>query len=50
MNTGIEVEVSCSSSAKPFYRDIATTIKMVADLLRQTRTLRLFTNTVFMSL
>ena len=48
MNMGIEVEMSCSSSAKPFYRDIATTIKMVADLLRQTRTLHLLANTVFM--
>jgi len=27
VNTGIEVEMSCSSSAKPFYRDIAATIK-----------------------
>ena len=36
------------SFAKPFYRDKATTLKMVADLLSQTRTLHLFANTVLM--
>ena len=44
----IEVKMSCSSFAKPSYRNIATTFKMLADLLSQTRTLHLFTNTVFM--
>ena len=44
----IEVEMSCSSFVKPFYRDRATTIKMLADLHSQTRTLRLFTNSVLM--
>ena len=42
------MEMSFSSSAKPFYRDKATTIKMVPDLLSQTRTRQLFANTVFM--
>ena len=42
--------MSCSSFAKPFYRDRATTVKMAADLQSQTRTwhLHVFANTVLM--